>query len=58
MKWCNLYWLVIKLKSGITITFISGKALDIMSIASMTVLLSLTLEVDLGDIVVRLGDKY
>lgn len=58
-KWCNFYGLIIKLKSVVTINSILDKTLDIMGIASMIVMLDLTLEeVDLEEVMVISRDFY
>lgn len=57
-KWYKTHGITIKLKSGVTITSVSRKALDIMGIASLLVILAPTLEVDLGDMAVGLGEFF
>lgn len=57
-KWCNLYGLAIKLKFRVILILASREVLDILGASSMIVLLVPTLEVDLGEEAVSLGDFY
>lgn len=57
-KLCDLHGLVMRPKSGVTITSVLGKALDIMGTATIVVMLALILEVHLRDIIVSSGDVY
>lgn len=54
-NYCNLYSLISKLKSEVTITLASRKALEIMGTASMMTMLAPTFNVDLGYIVLNSG---
>lgn len=58
MKWCNLLGLIVKPKFRVTITYASSKVLDIVGTASIAETVPLTLDVDLGDIMVNLKDFF
>lgn len=51
-KWCDLYGLIVKPRSGVTITLALGKVLNIVGTASIMVMLAPILKVDLRDIAV------
>lgn len=57
-KWCRTHGVTIKLNSGVIITSALGKALEIMGMASLTMMLAPILKVDLGKIAVSLGEFY
>ena len=57
-KWAETHGLMITLASGISITGTNGTPVDMVGTCSMTVQLSPTLELDIGDINVSSGNFY
>ena len=57
-KWAETHGLMITPVLGISITGANGAPVDIVGTCSMTVQLSPTLELDVGDVNVFLGDFY
>ena len=57
-KWAETHGLMITPVSGISITGANGAPVDMIGTCSMTVQLSLTLELDIGDINVSSGNFY
>lgn len=49
---CNLHSIMVKLKSRVTITIASRKALDFMGTVNLMILLAPMLEIDLKEVVV------
>ena len=57
-KWAETHGLTVVLASGISITGANGTPVDMVGTCSMTVQLSPTLELDVGDVNVSSGDFY
>ena len=57
-KWAETHGLTITPVSGISITGENGAPVDMVGTCSMTVQLSPTLELDVGDVNVSSGDLY
>ena len=57
-KWAETHGLTVIPASGISITGANGTPVDIVGTCSMTVQLSPTLELDVGDVNVSSGDFY
>ena len=57
-KWVETHGLTITPVSGISITSANGTPVDMIGTCSLTVQLSPTLELDVGDVNVSSGDFY
>ena len=57
-KWAETHGLTVVPASGISITGANGTPVDMVGTCSMTVQLSPTLELDVGDVNVSSGDFY
>ena len=57
-KWAETHGLTVIPASGISITSANGTPVDMVGTCSMTVQLSPTLELDVGDVNVSSGDFY